>query len=116
MHDTTGHTVGHTVEVAIGPRPIHPRHGLHAPRTALLPRRPRSIRRTVTIDTFRPGDILGDAVQMAVGRDLHTGDDGAATVVREASVRTELAYRDHYRLMSSASEPGRDELQWLVGR
>jgi len=39
-------------------RSIHPRHGVHAPRTALLTRQPGSIRRTVTIDTFRPGDIL----------------------------------------------------------
>lgn len=111
MPDTTEHAV----EVAIGPRPIHPRHGLHAPRTALLPRRPGSIRRTVTIDTVRPGDILGDAVQIAVGRDLRTAADGSGHVVREASVRTELAYSDHYRLISIESEPNRDELQSLVG-
>lgn len=116
MSDTTERTVG----VAIGPRPIHPRpihprHGLHAPRTALLPRRPGSIRRTVTIDTVRPGEILGDAVQIAVGRDLRTHPDGSATVVRDARVRTELAYSDHYRLISIETDPIRDELRSLVG-
>jgi hypothetical protein len=116
MSDTTERTVG----VAIGPRPIHPRpihprHGLHAPRTALLPRRPGSIRRTVTIDTVRPGEILGDAVQIAVGRDLRTHLDGSATVVRDARVRTEFAYSDHYRLISIETDPIRDELRSLVG-
>ena len=104
-----------TVPVRIGARPIHPRHGLHAPRTSLLPRRAGSIRRTVTIDTIRPGGILGDAIQIAVGRDLRTDADGPATVVREARLRTELAYSDHYRLIAIESDPARDELQSLVG-
>lgn len=101
--------------VAISPRPLHPRHGVHAPRTSLKARRPGSVRRSITIDTIRPGDILGDAVQIAVGRDLLTHPDGTSEVLGSVNVRTRLDYADHYRLTELQADPGPSELDELVG-
>jgi Protein of unknown function (DUF2889) len=100
--------------VALTPRPLHPRHGIHEPRARLSERRPGSIRRTTTIDTFRPGALAGDAHQFATGRDLITLADGTTRVVAEAQVRTVLDYPDHYRLVSIESVPERAELVRLV--
>jgi hypothetical protein len=100
--------------VALTPRPLHPRHGIHAPRAQLSARRPRSIRRTTTIDTYRPGALAGDAHQLGTGRDLVTLADGTTRVVAEAEVRTVLNYPDHYRLVSIESVPERAELVGLV--
>jgi hypothetical protein len=106
--------------VAIGPRPLHlrplhPRHGVHAPRTSLLARRPGSVRRSITIDTVRPGAILGETIQLAVGRDLLTRSDGTTEVLGVIDVRTRLDYADHYRLTELRANPGPVELQQLVG-
>jgi hypothetical protein len=101
--------------VAIGLRPLHPRHGVHSPRTSLLARRPGSVRRSITIDTVRPGHILGDAIQLAVGRDLLTRPDGTTEVLGGISVSNRLDYADHYHLLELQADPGVAELQRLVG-
>jgi len=77
---------------------------------------PGSIRRTTTIDSTRPGEILGDVVQFATGRDLYTALDGAVTVLAEATVETLISYSNFYSLTAISSTPDRRELQALVGR
>jgi hypothetical protein len=100
--------------VALTPRALHPRHGIHAPRAQLSARRPGSIRRTTTIDTYRPGSLAAEAHQHGVGRDLITLPDGTTRVVSEAKVRTVLDYPDHYRLISIESVPEHPELARLI--
>jgi hypothetical protein len=104
------------VPVVVGPRPLHPRHGIHAPRRSVPPHRPGSIRRTSTIDTVRPGDILGDAVQFGRARDLRTAPDGSTTVLAEATLRTRLASTEGGRLLEIASDPADAGLDSLLGR
>lgn len=103
------------VPVAITTRPLHPRHGVHQPRAEVPTRRPGSIRRTATIDSIRPGEILGDLVQIAQARDIVTGPDGSARVVGTADVRSRLAYVENYRLAELVTTPGRPELDALLG-
>jgi hypothetical protein len=103
------------VAVTIGANPLHPRHGVHAPRARLRVPTPGAVRRTLTIDTIRPGDLRGDAVQIGRARDVRVGAAGHLAVLDEASVTTTLAYADHYRLVAIDSDPGRAALQQLVG-
>ena len=109
-------THDHSTPVTIGERPLHPRHGLHAPRATTPQRRPHSIRRTYTIDTSRPGDLLGEIVQHASLRDLYTAADGTATVLQTASVRTRIDFQAHFALAEIEASPTRDRLHELVGR
>jgi hypothetical protein len=103
------------VPVAIATRALHPRHGVHRPRAEVPARRPGSIRRTATIDSTRPGEILGDLVQIARARDVITGPDGSARVVDTAEVHSRLAYVENYRLTELATTPARPELDALLG-
>lgn len=96
-------------------RPLNPRHGIHQPRGATPPRVPGSIRRTSTIDAIRPGDMLGELIQIGGARDLYTAPDGGAHVLGEATVTTRLDYPNHYQLLEIASTPDRPELQRLLG-
>ncbi|MET0908350.1 MAG: hypothetical protein ABWZ99_02685 [Ilumatobacteraceae bacterium] len=94
---------------------MHPLHGIHAPRPCTPPRVPGSIRRTSTIDSIRPGEILGDLVQIGRSRDLRTALDGTVAVMGEASVETRLVYTENCRLTEIATTPGRPELEALLG-
>ncbi len=104
-----------SVPVELTSRPVHPRHGIHAPRQQQSPRHPGSYRRTSTIDTTRPGDIVGDAVQTGRARDIHTALDGSVTVLGTASVHTRLDWQHNYQLLELSSEPRRAELDGLIG-
>jgi hypothetical protein len=104
------------VPVSLTERPLHPRHGIHAPRPSAPARRPGSIRRTSTIDSTRAGELLGDLVQVAVGRDLLTRADGTTEVLGRATVHDRIAYADRYRLTELMTDPVRPELADLVGR
>jgi hypothetical protein len=112
-HDTSQH-IG--VPVALARRPLHPRHGIHAPRPTPPSRKPGSIRRTSTIDTIRPGDILGAAVQIGRARDVRTTPDGNVEVLGTATVESRLAHSEGYRLVEITSDPLRPELDELNGR
>jgi hypothetical protein len=103
------------VVVTLGTKPLHPRHGVHAPRAHLQGPKPGAVRRTSTIDTIRPGDLHGDAVQIGHARDVRADADGHLVVLDEATVSTTLAYADHYRLVAIESDPHRAALQRLVG-
>jgi hypothetical protein len=60
--------------------------GPHDPVTETPVRHAGSVRRTTTIDTVRPGDLYGDLVVDARGRDLVTEPDGSTAVIREARI------------------------------
>jgi hypothetical protein len=104
------------VPVTFVPRPLHPRRGIHAPRPSIPHRPPGSVRRTSTIDTIRPGDIVGDAIQIGRARDLRTDSDGSSVVLGQATVRTRLAYTENFRLLELACDPPRPALDVLIGR
>jgi Protein of unknown function (DUF2889) len=104
------------VPVNLGPRPLHPRRGIHAPRPSLGARVPGSIRRTSTIDATRPGEITGDLVQYGVARDLWTHLDGTTEVLGTARVESRIDYADRYRLLELVTTPKRHALVAVVGR
>lgn len=104
------------VPVTVGSRPLHPRRGIHSPRQSIPHRPPGSLRRTSTIDTIRPGDILGDAVQIGRARDLRTGKDGSVIVLGEAAVRARVAYSENFKLLELECDPPRPALDGLIGR
>jgi Protein of unknown function (DUF2889) len=56
---------------------LHPLHGVHEPTTRTPPRRPRSVRRTTSIDMTRDPGALDPVYLSGSGRDLSTGTDGA---------------------------------------
>ena len=77
------------------------------------PRRPGSVRRTVTLDFTWPDGLRGDTVLDGRARDLRTNEDGSATVLAEASLGlVSDARRVVRRISSTPSLPGR---QALVG-
>src|SRR5262249_27996977 len=69
------------------PRKLHPRRGTHAPTSGTPARRPDSIRRTSTIDMLRPDGFGGPLQLVGRARELGTGPEGAASVLREAVLR-----------------------------
>ncbi len=77
------------------------------------PRRPGSVRRTVTMDFTWPDGMRGDTILDGRARDLRTNDDGATTVLAEASLGLVSDARRIIRRISSTPRlPGR---QTLVG-
>ena len=104
-----------TDEEAATGRRLHPRHGIHAPRSELQARRPGSVRRTVTIDAVRPGAVDGDLVQIGRGRDLYTAPDGSAEVVGVAEVETLVDFLHEYRLARLRTAPERPALAGIIG-
>lgn len=65
---------------------LHPLHGVHEPTTENPPRRPRSARRTTSIDMTRDQGTLDPVYLNGRARDLWTADDGAASVLGEAGL------------------------------
>ena len=77
------------------------------------PRRAGSVRRTVTMDFTWPDGMRGDTVLDGRARDLRTNNDGATTVLAEASLGLVSDARRIIRRISSTPRlPGR---QTLVG-
>jgi hypothetical protein len=77
------------------------------------PRRPGSVRRTVTMDFTWPDGLAGDTLLDGRARDLRTSDDGTATVLAEAALGLASDTRRIIRRISSTPRlPGR---QALVG-
>ncbi len=90
-----------------------PIFGPHHPEALTPTRRPRSIRRTTTIDTTRPEGTAGDAVVDGRARDLLTVADGS-TDVTDASLWARVGGVS--RLVAEIrSSPERPALQDLVG-
>ncbi|MGE0384183.1 MAG: DUF2889 domain-containing protein [Gammaproteobacteria bacterium] len=94
-------------------RPLHPRHGIHAPTGGTPPRAPGSVRRTSTVDAIRPRGVNGELVLVGRARDLVTPIDGAAFVHAEAAVRAEVDFmngRALTRIDADPALPGADAL------
>lgn len=96
------------------PRELHPRRGPHHPAVSTRPRRPGSVRRTTTHDTWRPDGLAGDVFVYALGRDLVTGADGSAMVRGSASLDAQIAFVSDRRVVRIRVEPDAD-LTALVG-
>ncbi len=65
---------------------LHPLHGIHEPTSATPKRRPRSVRRTTSIDMTRDVGSLDPVYLNGRGRDLWTAYDGAATEIATAGI------------------------------
>jgi hypothetical protein len=65
---------------------LHPLHGVHEPTTGNPPRRPRSVRRTTSIDMTRDEGSLDPVYLNGRARDLSTAADGTATELGSATL------------------------------
>ncbi len=88
--------------------------GPHDPAPTTPPRRPGSLRRTSSIDTFRPDGIWGDLDIIARARDLRTDTEDPATVVAEAELRVRVDGVTR-TIVSIDSVPVLDGLDSLIG-
>lgn len=90
--------------------------GPHDPATGTPARLPGSIRRTSTIDSFRPDGIRGDLVVVARARDLATEARPPAAVVSQTELRLRLRGMTR-EIMSITATPASDAegLESLVG-
>jgi len=79
------------------------------------PRRPRSVRRTTTHDSRRDEGLHGPVTVVAQGRDLYTGPDGEATVLRSARVDATASSPGNVLARISA-DPADHRLEALAGR
>ncbi len=95
--------------------PPHPRAGTHDPSVSSPPRRPGSVRRTLTVETHYPDGLTGRVLLRAAGRDLVTRADGTAIVAAEASAEVELAHFGDQRLTALRTTPGAPGLAALLG-
>jgi hypothetical protein len=65
---------------------LHPLHGMHSVTDATPPRRPRSVRRTTSIDITRREGTLDPVYLTGHGRDLATESDGSTTELRNVGL------------------------------
>jgi hypothetical protein len=90
--------------------PPHPRRGTQAPILGTPPRAAGSIRRTSTIDTWRPDGVDGPVHLRARARDLATGADGAPEVLGEAALDVVATDDLVVTLLSTPAVPSLDAL------
>src|SRR5271165_160927 len=86
--------------------------GPHDPATVTPPRLAGSVRRTSSIDIWRPDGQLGDMVVEARARDLVTRADSTPVQVGVAHVRARIEgmTRNLVSLETSPADPALDEL------
>jgi hypothetical protein len=73
-------------DLGSAPFGLHPLHGVHEPTTGNPLRRPRSARRTTSIDMTRDDDSLDPVYLNGRARDLWTAADGTATELGSATL------------------------------
>lgn len=95
--------------------PLHPRRGIHEPTAGSPPRRPGSVRRTITLDSLRPDGPTGNLILIGRGRDLATSPEGAASVIAEAMFRFEIAFQSRREILRVETAPEVPELAGLIG-
>ena len=88
--------------------------GPHDPLEPASPRRPGSVRRTSTIDTFRPHGFEAEADVIGRARDLLTTAVGEARVLGTAELTARLEARSH-DLLEISTSPTAPALQELLG-
>lgn len=106
---------GRNPEAAPGRRPLHPRHGIHAPTRSTPARAPGSIRRTSTVDMLRPDGMFGEVVLVGRARDLATGADGTPRVLGEAGIRARVAFLADRKILELSTTPPEPAAAALVG-
>ena len=79
--------------------------GPHDPVEPAPPRRPGSVRRTSTIDTFRPHGFDAEADVIGRARDLLTTADGGTQVLGDARLTARLRARSHELLAIDTDPP-----------
>lgn len=99
-----------------GPDTLDPRLGTISPTSGSPARRPRSIRRTTTVDSTRPDGLAGETLQVSRGRDLYTGLDGAGVTLAESEMELRSEYTDGPIVQSVTLTPDAEGLDALVGR
>ena len=91
-------------------------HGPQDPATSTPPRRPRSLRRTTSIDMTFPDGLAGDVLLSGTGRDLCTGADGTARPLDEASFEATIDFAHGQRVTAMTTSPPLDGIEALLGR
>src|SRR5438477_12067478 len=89
--------------------------GLPGPAATTPVRHPGSVRRTSTLDGYRPDGPLGRVILTGRGRDIRTGGDGAAIVLDEAFMRTSVDWTSGRRILSVETVPDLNQAQDLGG-
>jgi hypothetical protein len=103
--------VTHLGQAGVG---LHPLHGMHEPTSATPARRPRSIRRTTSMDITREAGSIDPVRIRGLGRDLVTAADGTPTELDTADLR--VAARMLAGVIESIdSEPPDSAVSALVG-
>jgi len=95
---------------------INPRHGIHDPQLGTPARVPGSIRRTSTIDSFRPDGPDGQVIVTALARDLVTVSADKAIVLGTAELRVEIDWPAGYTITRIESDVEGSRVAQLVGR
>jgi hypothetical protein len=96
-------------------RPVHPRHGIHAPTRSTPARAPGSLRRTSTVEMLRPDGLFGHVVLVGRARDLATARSGAAHVAGEAGFLARVDFVGERRILALATAPEEPGAAALVG-
>ena len=78
------------------------------------PRRPGSIRRTITYDCVRPDGLDGPVTAIGRGRDLLTGADGSTRPVDQADIEIQVRFADGI-IQRIDADPALPGLEALVG-
>ena len=78
-------------------------------------RRANSVRRTVSIDAWRPAGAAGTLRVSALGRDLLTPRTGTATDLATARLELSIDLHDGCRILSMTAEPWWPKLDQLIG-
>jgi len=89
--------------------------GTVGPSVGTPPRRPRSVRRTTSIDVLRPEGLDGQLVLEGRGRDLLTTASGASEVLERASTTIDLTAGDDRRVAGVRLDPAVVDGDRLLG-
>jgi hypothetical protein len=93
---------------------LHPLHGMHEPTRSTPARRPRSIRRTTSMDITRDAGSIDPVRIQGRGRDLVTAADGTAREVGAAGLTVTVAMMAR-AIESIASDPPSAGVASLAG-
>jgi hypothetical protein len=91
-------------------------HGPQDPAATTPRRRPRSVRRTTSIDMRFPDGLAGDVLLSGRGRDLATDDRGMSQVVDVAEFEAIIDFAHGQRVTAVSTSPPIEGIDALIGR
>jgi hypothetical protein len=91
-------------------------HGPQDPATSTPRRRPRSVRRTTSIEMRFPDGLAGDVLLSGRGRDLATDSRGGSHIVDVAAFEATIDFAHGQRVTAVVTSPPIDGIDALVGR